>query len=111
MRRSPACRRDGNHDEIMRAFGEVPGCVVEDCHKVGSLCVPGFPDLIIAWRGRLIPVEVKWESPKLTAGEEQLHARWKGCGVTVEIVRTRADVYRVLGLVGWREDGVRGTEF
>ena len=46
-----------------------------------------------------------------TEGERQLHARWAGCGVKVEIVRTVADVYRVLGLGGYREESTRATEW
>ncbi len=107
MRRSGHCKRDGNHDTIRRAFESVPGCVVEDCHEVGSKCIPGFPDLLVIWRGKVIGVEVKVIGGTLTEGERQLHARWKGCGVEVEIVRTRAEAFKVLGLSGWREDTVR----
>jgi hypothetical protein len=102
MNRRRFTRRDANHDAIARAFRSVPGCIVEDCSAVGSRCIPGFPDLLILWRGRIIPVEVKADGGVLTEGESQLHQRWSGCGVRVEVVRTAEDCWRVLGLAAAR---------
>ena len=98
-RHAGPAKKDRNHDEIARAFRGVRGCVVEDCHEVGSRCIPGWPDLIVAWRGRLIPVEIKVPGEGLTAGEEKLHARWRGAGVQVEIVTTAEEAWRLLGLI------------
>lgn len=98
-RRSGACRRDANHDAILKFARTIPGLVVEDTHEVGSRCLPGFPDALLIWRGRIYPIEIKAGAGMLTAGEEQLAARWAGAGVRVEVVRREADVLRVLGLV------------
>lgn len=91
-------KRDANHDEIAKAFREVPGCEVEDTHEVGSRCIPGWPDLMVLWRGHILPVEVKVPGEALTPGEVQLHARWRGCGVDVAIVTTANEAWRLLGL-------------
>ena len=83
-------RRDLNHSDIAYAARQIPGLVVEQTHEVGSRSIPGWPDLILAWRGRLIPVEIKSGDEGLTPAEAQLHQRWQSAGVTVRETSSEA---------------------
>ncbi len=59
----------------------------------------------------MVPLEIKVDGGTLTAGEDQLAKAWRGAGVEVSVVRCKADVARLVGLSGYREDSVKGTEF
>ena len=79
-------RVDANHAEIRSAL-RAAHWVVVDCAGVGS----GFPDLLIAKRGRLLLVEIKdgakvQSKQKLTEDEVQFHQLMAAAGVTVEVV-------------------------
>ncbi len=83
MRR--AARTDANHAEIKSALERI-GCYVVDCAHVGQ----GFPDLVIAWRGRWHFLEVKDGAKsksrrKLTGPQTIFHAEAaaKNCKVHV----------------------------
>ena len=49
-----AAARDANEPEIIQAL-EAAGAMVVPLHPT----VPGLPDLLVMWRGRIILVEVK----------------------------------------------------
>ena len=79
-------RIDANHVEVRSAL-RAAGWTVVDCAKIGS----GFPDLLIAKRGRLLLVEIKDgakvpSAQKLTEDELQFHALLASAGVTVQVV-------------------------
>lgn len=84
MRR--AARTDANHAEIVRVLTKI-GVSVADTSRVGS----GFPDLVVGFRGKNLLLEVKdgRKSPsrrKLTAGQQEFAAAWRGQVRTVESV-------------------------
>jgi len=79
-------RVDANHAEIRSAL-RAEHWVVVDTAGVGS----GFPDLLIARRGRVLLVEVKDgakvpSAQKLTEDEAQFHQLLASAGVTVHVV-------------------------
>lgn len=49
-----SCKVDDNQRLVVSALRAI-GCLVYPMHEVGG----GFPDLLVGWRGRWIPVEVK----------------------------------------------------
>ena len=97
MRR--AAKVDANHAPLLRLMRQI-GAYVYDTSRVGG----GFPDALVFWRGRAIPVEIKDGSKppsarKLTEAQEALHARWASAGWPVVVVETEADVFRLLGVM------------
>jgi len=79
-------RVDANHAEIRSAL-RAEHWVVVDTAGVGS----GFPDLLIARRGKLMLVEIKdgakvKSKQQLTEDEVQFHALMAAAGVTVHVV-------------------------
>jgi len=48
-------KKDGNHDEICKAFREV-GCTVAELHNAG---IPGWPDIVVGCIGLNHLVEIK----------------------------------------------------
>lgn len=107
MRR--AARTDANHSEIRDALRDVPGCVVGDTHSLGD----GFPDLVIGWRGRWIPVEIKDGSKPqsaraLTEAEAKWHAVASEHSLPVAIVCLVVEVFGLLVVGENRSGKVRG---
>jgi len=59
-----AAKRDGNEAPIVRCLRQC-GALVQ------PLSLPGMPDLLIAYRGKVLLVEVKQPRKKLTAAQRQ----------------------------------------
>lgn len=94
-----ARRVDANHGLILAAARAV-GAHVEDTGRVGG----GFPDALILWRGKCLPVEIKdgKKSPsrrKLTPSQADKHPIWAAHGVPITVVKTVDDVHRLLGVL------------
>ena len=73
-----AARADANQPAIMAAARKL-GAAVQSLHRVGSGC----PDILIAYRGQNILVEIKdgaksASQRKLTPQQETWHAEWTG---------------------------------
>lgn len=97
-----AARVDRNHSEIARAMERVGGYVI-DCSHVGS----GFPDFIVAFRGRWTLIEVKdGEKPlsrrKLTPDQVIFHAEAMAKGCKVHVVENVEQAVKLLGSIGTR---------
>ncbi|MDE2471665.1 MAG: hypothetical protein KGL35_23795 [Bradyrhizobium sp.] len=89
MRR--AARVDANHSEIKSALERI-GCYVVDCAHVGQ----GFPDLVIAWRGRWLFLEIKdgakpKSRQKLTGAQTIFHAEAAAKNCKVHVVTSVDD--------------------
>ena len=89
MRR--ASRVDANHSEIKSALERI-GCYVVDCAHVGQ----GFPDLVIAWRGRWVLLECKdgaksKSRQKLTGAQTIFHAEAAAKNCKVHVVTSVDD--------------------
>lgn len=94
-----AAKVDDNHAEIVAALRGI-GAYVVDCAHVGR----GFPDLLVWWRGGVIPVEIKDGAKsasrrKLTADQQVFHAEAAHHGCPVRVV---TDVTQALALFGAR---------
>jgi len=81
-----AARVDANHRDIVSALEGI-GCYVVDCAHVGR----GFPDLLVAWRGKWTLIEVKDgdkkpSARKLTARQVVFHAEAAAKGAPVRVV-------------------------
>ena len=85
---------DSNHAEIVDALRRM-GCSVQSLAPVGKGC----PDLLVGYSGRNILLEVKAPKGKPTNDQMTWGARWNG---QMGIVRSVADVIRVLTYEGWR---------
>jgi hypothetical protein len=73
-----AARADRNQPEIVTALRKI-GAQVVPCHTVGK----GFPDLVVAFRGRTLMLEIKDGSKPasargLTPDQVTFHAWWSG---------------------------------
>lgn len=79
---------DGNQAEIVQALRKA-GATVYCAHAVGH----GFPDLVIAFRERVLLAEVKMPKGKLTSAERKWHAEWP---IPVPILRSIDDALRML---------------
>ncbi len=94
MRR--AARTDNNHAEIVAALRSV-GAGVCDLSAVGKGC----PDLLVAYRGRWLTVEVKDGSKppsarKLTAEQQKWHAAHPA---QVHVVKNVDEALQAIGAV------------
>lgn len=92
-----AARQDDNHDEIRTAFRSF-GAVVIDTFQL-----PNTFDMLVAFRGKLYPVEVKDGSKppsrrKLTEGEQQCKQALEFAGVKYNVVESVDDAAKMLGL-------------
>lgn len=65
-------------------------------------CVPGVPDLHFLNNGRLLLVELKTRSGRLTEAQECFHNRARFCGAPVRVCRSLEDVVAFL-----TENGVK----
>ncbi|HEY4292077.1 hypothetical protein [Luteibacter sp.] len=95
-----AARVDDNHPEIVRALQRI-GAYVIDCSHVGA----GFPDLLVAFRGRWTLLEVKdgAKSPsrrKLTPAQTIFHGEARAKGCKVHVVESVDDAIRIVGSIG-----------
>jgi hypothetical protein len=84
-------RTDKNQRQIVETLRQL-GASVWDVHSVGR----GGGDLVVGWRGSNLLIEVKSGSGTLTPDEKEFHATWRG---QIAIVRTLADVLKLLGIV------------
>jgi hypothetical protein len=85
MRVGQARKRDANEEEIVDALRRVGA-------HVFRISEPGAPDLLVAWRGRWIPMEVKSPTGILTVLQEG------SIGAAVyPIVRTVDEALKALG--------------
>ena len=96
MRR--AARVDANQVTIVAGFRGL-GASVAATHGAG---VPGFPDLVIGYRGVTCLVEVKDpdkppSARRLTEDQVKFHADWRG---SISIVQTLDDVIELLAIMG-----------
>jgi predicted RecB family nuclease len=95
-----AARVDDNQGEIVRAIQRIGGYVI-DCSHVGS----GFPDLLVAYRGRWSLIEIKdgEKSPsrrRLTPAQTVFHAEAMAKGCKVHVVENVDQVLRLLMSIG-----------
>lgn len=72
-------KRDGNHDELTKAF-EALGCTVQDLSHAG---VSGWPDVVVGCIGRNHLVEFKnpdtaYGRAGLNSNQREFAARWRG---------------------------------
>jgi len=95
-----AARVDDNHAEIVRALTRI-GAYVIDCSHVGA----GFPDLLIAYRGRWTLIEIKDGAKppsrrKLTPAQTIFHAEAVAKGCKVHVIETVDQAIRLVGSIG-----------
>jgi Holliday junction resolvase len=81
-----AAKTDDNQQEIVDVFRRI-GCSVAITSGLGD----GFPDLVVARRGKNLLVECKDGSKppskrKLTPDQIEFHATWRGIIVIVESI-------------------------
>lgn len=80
-------RTDANQPDIVKALRKVPGVSVQVLSAVGGGC----PDLLVAFRGLNLLLEVKDESKPpsarvLTPEQEKWHREWTGHRAVVKNV-------------------------
>ena len=71
-------KADANQQEIVRVL-LLAGASVADLHTIGR----GILDLLVAFRGHNLLMEIKDGKGKLTPSEEQFFATWRGPTVIV----------------------------
>lgn len=70
---SRAKRVDANQAQIVSDLREL-GASVADIHTVGD----GVPDLLVAYRGWCLPVEIKTQAGRMTPDEVEFQENWRG---------------------------------
>lgn len=68
-------------------------------------CIPGIPDLHFLHDGRLLCVEIKTKSGRLTASQEECHKRIIQSGGAVTVCRSLEDVVAFLTAQGVKMRG------
>ena len=68
-----AKRVDANQAQIVQQLRDF-GASVLDLHTVGKGCV----DILVGYRGRSYPMEIKTAHGKLTDAEEKFYDEWRG---------------------------------
>jgi len=86
-----AAKSDTNQLGLMDAARQM-GAYVFDVHRLGA----GFVDLVVAYQGRTLLVEVKHGKGKLTAAERDFHNEMSQAGVKIYIWHDVVDVVRDL---------------
>jgi hypothetical protein len=82
-----AAKVDGNHAEIVRALRDA-FCSVLDLSRVGKGC----PDILVAFQGRMVLMEIKrpkakgQTAGKLEKAQEEFRDSWRGPVVVVHSV-------------------------
>lgn len=81
-------RKDTNHNEIADEFRRL-GCGVKDVHNVS-----GFADLLVAYRGVTVAVEVKdGSAPKsqqrLSEAEQEFSEYWVAHGGKYAVIKSK----------------------
>jgi hypothetical protein len=90
-------RVDANQAAVVRAL-RLAGAHVAHLYRQGEGC----PDLLVGWRGRWFPVELKDgarppSEQRLTPAETRWHAAALGAGLPVLVVTSAADALAQLG--------------
>ncbi len=84
-------KRDENQTDIVDALRSV-GATVLDLADVGRNC----PDILAGYKGVNYLMEIKTATGKLTPGQAEFIKEWRG--LSVAVVRTVDEAYRVIGL-------------
>jgi Holliday junction resolvase len=82
-----AARRDANEAEIVEALRAAGA-------KVWPISGPGIPDLLVAYQGRFLLLEVKTRAGKPTRAQIQFASEVEDCPVF--IVRTPAEALKAM---------------
>ena len=80
-------RTDSNQSDIIRMLREF-GASVQDLSQVGHGC----PDLMVGYRGRTFPMEVKSADGKLTPDEVKWRDNWKGNYYVIRDIETAMQI-------------------
>ena len=72
-------RVDTNHQEIVRALRQHPGCTVTSLAAMAH----GVPDVMIGFRSITVLAEIKGEKGKLNSTQEAWHQSWTGSPVVI----------------------------
>ena len=93
-----AAKVDGNHGAIVKALRDFPGIAVKSLAALGK----GVPDLLVAFRGTTVLLEVKQPGEKPNAGQIRFMADWPGLVYIVsdgdEAVRVVVEAARPSGV-------------
>lgn len=85
-------RKDANHNPLVK-FAEAFGASVLDLSPVGDGC----PDILLGLHGKTFLVEFKTLAGALTPDQQTFIATW--CGSPVHVIRTEAELERLLRTV------------
>jgi hypothetical protein len=88
-------KRDGNHTAIVRALRAVGRSVVE-LHGVGG----GVPDLLVAWPGGVVLIEIKApRTGRLLDSQRDFARSWRGPRGSLVVARTVEDALAACGVL------------
>ena len=90
-----AAKVDGNQARIVEILRKA-GAFVQPLHYVGKGC----PDLLVAYSGRWLLLEVKVDNGRLTADQVKWHSLAATSGAKVHVVRSAFDALAALEEVG-----------
>jgi hypothetical protein len=89
MPRPKYTKKDLNHAEIVAQCREL-GMIVWDVADLGGEVL----DIIVYWRGRAIPIEIKSEGGKLTEDERISLEKLESCGIKTVVAYSIDDIVR-----------------
>jgi len=87
-----AARVDANQPEIFALWRSL-GVLVTDTSRFGE----GFPDCMLAYRGRLLLAEIKHGANGLTGSQHIFHRQHETHGIVIPIIRNESDALALIG--------------
>ena len=72
---------------------------IETAKKKARGLLPGYPDLIVHWKGCTILIEVKTEKGRVSPKQQDVHRRLREQGFGVHVVRTHADLDALIEMI------------
>jgi hypothetical protein len=82
-----AKRVDANQAVIIAGLREF-GASVQCLHTIGKGC----PDILVGFRGRNYPMEIKYGNARLTPAEQEWRNNWKGDCYVIRTIEEAIDL-------------------
>jgi hypothetical protein len=87
-----AARIDTNQPEIFALWRSL-GVLVTDTSRFGE----GFPDCLLAYRGRLLLAEIKHGNNGLNGRQDIFHRQHEAHGVIIPVIRSESEALALIG--------------
>ena len=80
------------HPELLGYLFHVPNGGSRNKQEASKLAsigvIPGIPDLLCVWKGRITGIEMKTEKGTVKDSQKLIHAKWRAHGIEVVVCRS-----------------------